>query len=87
MESELIKNLKNHLNSITKDDFKKEWKEIKDLNLGGELVEDFIKRQDIELNKKGLSVIKSTCPFKCGIVTIIECSWCGKSYKEGVLQK
>ena len=41
----LITNLKNHLHNISEDDFRKEWKEIEDLNLQGPTMEEFYKKK------------------------------------------
>lgn len=41
----LVTKLKNHLHDINEDDFRKEWKEIEDLNLQGPTMEEFYKKK------------------------------------------
>lgn len=46
----LKEKLKNHLQNISEDDFRKEWQEIEDLNLQGPTLNEFYNLNNIKFN-------------------------------------
>lgn len=70
--------LRKHIASISPEQFRREWVEIEQEQAGvsSPACDEFIQH----LN----SIQKSTCPFKCGMITISDCSHCGKSYENGI---